>query len=178
MSKRMKLIPLVLVLLFAGCIVTGNILVVIELEDKHLTTNERFDKWHVSKEEHQDWKDHEDDIRHVVDVGFSVTIDNSSSNVDATGEFYISKDGELTADELDPDSAGVYRVLSGIVVPAGETKHITWQGSYKFLVIENFATMKEYVMGGEFWLYVKGVGTPLDIWLEKPAVILTMNAKP
>ena len=173
----MKLISLGIALFFAGCIVTGNILVVIELEeDKHLTTNDSFDQWLVSEDDHQDWKDHADDINHVVDVGFVVTLDNSASNVDATGEFYISKDGNLSADDLHPDSSNVYMILSGIVVEAGDIKTIRWQESYDYL--SNFDALKQYAMDGEFWLYVKGVGTPLDLWARKIAVILTVNAKP
>jgi hypothetical protein len=175
----MIFISLGLALFLAGCIVTGNILIVIELEeDKHLTTNDSFDKWLVSKDDpdNQEWRDHEDDINHIVDVGFAVTLDNSASNVDATGEFYISKDGNLNADDLHPDSSNAYIILSGIVVKAGEVRKIRWQESYDFL--SNFKALKQYGMDGEFWLYVKGVGTPLDLWARKVAVILTVNAKP
>jgi hypothetical protein len=176
MTKKMIIIPLILALLVTGCIVTGNILIVVELEDKTLTTNDSFDQWLVSKDDHQEWKDHADDINHIVDVGFAVTLDNSASNVDATGEFYISKDGNLSADDLHPDSSNAYIILSGLVVKAGEIRKITWQESYKFL--SNFKTLKQYGMDGKFWLYVKGVGTPLHLDVKKPAVIITMNAKP
>ncbi|MCK4656156.1 MAG: hypothetical protein KAT85_03970 [candidate division Zixibacteria bacterium] len=176
MTKKMIVIPLILALLVTGCIVTGNILVVIELEDKTLTTSDSFDKWLVSKDEHQEWKDHADDINHIVDVGFAVTLDNGTSNVDATGEFYISKIGTLIAKDLHPDSSNAYIILSGLVVKAGEVRKITWQESYDFL--SNFKTLKQYGMDGEFWLYVKGVGTPLNLQVKKPAVIITLNAKP
>ncbi len=176
MTKKMILIPLIFALLVTGCIVTGNILIVIELEDKTLTTNDSFDKWLVSKEEHSEWKDHADDIKHIVDVGFAVTLVNSASNVDATGEFYISKDGNLSADDLNSSNSAVFIILSGLEVKAGETRQITWQESYDYL--SNFKTLKKYGMDGEFWLYVKGVGTPLNLDIKKPAVIMTLNAKP
>ena len=179
MTKKMIIIPLILALLVTGCIVTGNILIVIELkEDKHLTTNDSFDKWLVSKDDpdNQEWRDHEDDINHIVDVGFAVTLDNSASDYDATGEFYISKDGNLSADDLHPDSSNAYIILSGLVVGARETRKITWQESYDFL--SNFKALKQFGMDGEFWLYVKGVETPLDLWARNVAVIITLNAKP
>ncbi len=176
MTTKTILISLMLLLFAAGCLVTGNILLVIKLEDKHLTTNEKFDKWFVTKEDNEDWKKHQDDIKHVVDLGFSVTIDNTGSDEPATGSFYISKSGDLTLDDLEPDSKEAYIVLSGLTVPAGGKKHITWQGSYRYL--RNFDVLKKYVMSGEFWLYVKGVSTPLDMTLTKTAVILTLNAKP
>ena len=176
MTKKMILIPLIFALLVTGCIVTGNILVVIELEDKTLTTNDSFDQWLVSKEEHSEWKDHADDIKHIVDIGFAVWLDNSASNVAATGEFYISKQGTLTANDLNANNPNAFVVLRGLEVGAGEVRKITWQESYKFL--SNFKALKQYGMDGKFWLYVKGVGTPLNLQVKKPAVIITLNAKP
>jgi hypothetical protein len=177
----MMLIPLALALLVAGCIVTGNILVVIKLteyDNTLLDPDHSFDVWLVNREDHQDWKDHADDINHVVDFGFSVTFDNSSSNVPANGEFYISMKGDLTAEDLypDADTMGVYRIFSGLTVPAGDSRHVTWQQSYKYL--QNFDKMKEYVMEGKFYLYVKDVDPNVYLYLRKPAVILTLNAKP
>lgn len=177
MSKKVFVIPLILALLAASCIVTGNILIVIELEDTTLSeATQSFHKWLVSKDEHQEWKDHADDINHIVDVGFAVTLDNSASDVDATGEFYISKDGNLNADDLTADNPDAFVVLSRLEVEAGAIRKITWQESYDFL--SNFKTLKQYGMDGEFWLYVKGVGTPLNLDVKKLAVIMTLNAKP
>ena len=175
MTRKMILIPLMLAIFTAGCLVTGNFLLVIKLDDKELDTNKEFDKWRVSKEEHEDWDDHADQINHVVDLGFSVLIENNG-NEPATGTFYISESGDLTEGDLHPDSNKAYVVLTGITVPAGERKLITWQESYKYL--RNFDVLKKYVMKGEFWLYVKGVAPELNIEFKKMAVILTLNVKP
>jgi hypothetical protein len=178
MAKIARLMPLLLLLLLPGCyeIINGNILVVVKIEDKTLTSNDPFEAWRVSKEDHEDWKEHEEDLNHVVDAGFAIEISNTESNVDATAEFYISKDSTLSAEDLHTQSNIAFRVLRGITVPAGEEKRITWRESYRYL--EHFKVMKQYVMDGKFWLYAKGVTTPLNISLTKTAVILTLNAKP
>jgi hypothetical protein len=180
MTKKLMMITFALALLAVGCfeIVNGNFIVVIPLKDRDLTTDNSFDRWWVSKDDpdNEDWRDHQDDINHVVDIGFSVTLINNEPSTDATGEFYISKDSLLTAADLTESSTAAFRVISGLVVPAGTTKHITWQESYRYM--SNMDVLKKYVMSGEFWLYVKGVETPLNLSLRKTAVIATLNAKP
>jgi len=171
----LKFAPLLVILAFAGCnIITGNVLIVIELDDATLQTNDDFKVWKVSKEEHGEWKDHEADIKHVVDLGFSLILDNSRGTSLATGDFYVSKDGTLgTAAEV---IANATMVLEDITVDPGATRKITWQQSYEFL--GNFDTLKKFVMDGEFYFYAVGIGTPLDLDLKKVAIILTINAKP
>lgn len=178
MAKKIILIPLALALLAVGCfeIINGNIIVVIPLADRTLEGSESFDKWFVTKEDHEDWKKYEEEINHVVDIGFSVTLTNNETSAPATGEFYISKDGNLKASDLHETSKVAFKVLSGIVVPAGGRKHITWQGSYRYM--SNQDKLKSYVMSGEFWLYVKDATSPVNLSLTKTAAILTLNAKP
>jgi len=127
----------------------------------------------VSKEEHSDWKDYEDKIQHVVDLGFSVIFENNSASK-ATGDLYVSKDGTLTSAQDVIDNA--VKVLSGIVVDPNSDKRISWQGSYEFL--GNFDTLKKFVMDGEFYLYAVGIGDNLNLDLRKIAIILTVNTEP
>jgi len=175
MKRMLKFAPLLVILAFAGCnIITGNVLIVIELDDETLQTGDDFKVWKVSKEDHGEWKDHEDDINHVVDIGFSLIFDNSRSASEARGDFYVSTDGTFgTGAEVEANAA---KVLSGIEVGQGATRRITWQQSYEFL--GNFDTLKKFVMDGEFYLYAVGIGTPLDLDVKKAAIILTINAKP
>jgi hypothetical protein len=175
MKKLLKFTPLLVVLAFAGCnIITGNVLIVIELDKAHPKTHEDFMVWHVNKEDYTDWKDHEDKIQHVVDLGFSVVFDNSAGSNEASGDFYVSKDSTLASADDVRDNAAI--VLSGIIVAPGKIRMITWQQSYQYL--GNFDTLKKYVMDGEFYLYAVGVGTDLDLIVAKPAIILTVNAEP
>jgi len=174
MKRTTKFLPLIVAFLFAGCIVTGNVLIVIELEDAGLQTGEDFKVWEVSKEKSSDWKEHEDDINHVVDIGFSMIITNNNTANAATGEFYISKNGNL-ANASQVRANGI-KILGGIEVAPGATKKITWPDSYNYL--SNFDILKQYVMDGGFWVYATGIGTNLNIDIKNPAVILTINAKP
>jgi len=171
----LKFAPLLVILAFAGCnIITGNVLIVIALDDATLQTNDDFKVWKVSKEEHGEWKDHEADIKHVVDLGFSVIFDNSAGTDEATGDFYVSEDSTFaSAAEV---RANAKAVLTGITVAAGATRKITWQQSYEFL--GNFDTLKKFVMDGEFFLYAVDIGTNFDLDVKKAAIILTINAKP
>ena len=62
MKKLLILLPLALVVLFVGCkwIINGNVLVILDLDDKHLTSTTDFHMWEVSKDMSQTWKDHEE----------------------------------------------------------------------------------------------------------------------
>lgn len=178
MAKKMILLLIALPLLAVGCfeIINGNVIVVVPLEDRNLIGDDSFQTWRVDKEEHEDWKEHEEDINHVVDIGFSVTLINNEDNAAASGDFYISKDSLLTAEDLHEESSVAFKVLGGIVIPANGRKHITWQESYRYM--SNHDVIKKYIMSGKFWLYVKGVNPPINLSLTKTAAILTLNAKP
>ncbi len=177
MKKMLKYLPLLLLVLFVGCnIITGNKLIVIELGDATVEgTSSGFEKWRVSKDDPKNgtWKDHAEDIKHVVDLGFAVQIKNDA-NVVATAKFYVSEDSTLsTVTEVDSLAT---LVLSGISVAANSTKIIKWQDSYDYL--HNFDTLKELILKGKFWLYATAVGSPVDVTFHNTAVILTINAKP
>jgi hypothetical protein len=173
MRRFAKYIPLPILLLCAGCLVSGDVVVVVELKDAHLQTLDDSRTWFVSKDSVSDWKDHFEDINHVVDVGFSMTITDSNQTDDATGDFYISKTLLTGSDDIKAQGT---KILSGIKVSAGSSKHITWQESYTYL--SNFSVLKQYVMDGEMYVYAVGIGENLDVGLTKIAVILTINAKP
>jgi hypothetical protein len=173
MRRFAKYIPLPILLLCVGCLVSGDVVVVVELDDAHLQTSDDSRTWFVSKDSVSDWSDHFEDINHIVDVGFSMTITNNNQTDNATGDFYISKTLLTGTDNITSEGT---KILSGITVPAGTSKHITWQESYTYL--SNFSVLKQYVMDGEMYVYAVGIGENLDVDLTKIAVILTVNAKP
>lgn len=174
MNRFRIYVLLTIALLFCGCIVTGNILVIVELEDGNLKSEQSSEQWLVSKDSVQAWTDHFADINHVVDVGFALIIANNNPTNEATGEFYISRDKSLdTADDV---KAKAIKVLGGITVKPGARRSIKWRESYDFL--RNFDSLKALVLDGEFMVYAIGIGQGLDIEIKNPAVILTVNAKP
>jgi hypothetical protein len=156
--------------------VTGNVLVVIELEPNpiDLVGDNDFYKWRASKDEHQDWKDHYDDINHIVDMGLSFTLTNNSQSYDAYGEIWISKDS--TFQNAAAVKAGAIRIFSRLGVGAGKSTHITWSQSYQYL--EHFDELKQYALDGYFWVYATCVSDDLNVTFKKPAVILSVNGKP
>lgn len=176
MKKQIRILALLAALLFAGCIVTGNVVVVIPLEPNpiNLVGDDDFYKWRASKDEHSDWEDHYEDINHIVDLGLSFTLTNNSSQTYAYGEIWISKDSTFqSAAEV---KAGAIRVFSRLRVNAGKSTHITWSQSYQYL--EHFDELKQYALDGYFWVYATAVSDDLDVTFKKPAVILTVNGKP
>lgn len=172
MRGRIKFLPLLAVLLLAGCIVSGNFIIVYKLADTHLTSNDDFERWEVSKELEEDWEDHAEDIKHIVDVGFAMKITNNNPTQTATGDVYISKNGNLSsASEVIAEGTPI---LTGMQVAAGSELVITWRKSYDYL--SNFETLKKYIIDGEFYAYAIGVGTALDVDVTRIAVIITVNA--
>jgi len=175
MKKMLMYLPVLLLVVFVGCnIITGNKMVVIEIEDKVLSGDaSSYDKWRISKEDHQTWKDHEADLKHVVDLGFVTKIINFG-NGDATAKFWVSSDSTYaSATEIE---ANATLVLSGITVPVADSVIIKWQDSYDYL--ENFDTLKKLVLDGEFWLYATAISSFVLVEFKNNAVVLTINAEP
>jgi len=174
MKRLLKFLTLALILITAGCIISGNILVVVKLPDKSLKSNQDTEMWEVSKDNVGDWADHFDDINHIVDVGFTMIITNNNTTDAATGQFYISKRDDFnSAEEVKED--GIL-LLSGLTVSAGKSLTVKWQESYDYL--SNFDALKKYAMTGQFYVYAIGLGESIDIDIRRVAVILTINAKP
>ncbi len=177
MNRLVKFLPALLLALVAGCIVTGNILFIIELDPVSLDTSKTFDMWEVTEEDNDDWKDHKDQIKHVVDAGFTLRIENLNQNDKATGDIYISKENALDEGwDVNDIIANATKILSGITVAPGGTRVITWSQSYDFL--SNFDVLVKYIMDGEMYVYAVGIGDNLDIEVTKIALIITINAEP
>jgi len=172
MKGKIKFVPLLVILLMAGCIVSGNFVIVYKLDDAQLSTNKDFEVWEINKENEPDWLDHAEDIKHIVDVGFAMRITNNNQTQKATGDLYISKDGTLSsAAEVQQNAIPI---LQGMEVAAGSVLNISWRQSYNYL--SNFDKLKEYTIDGDFYAYAIGIGTALDVDLTKIAVIITVNA--
>ncbi len=171
MRGRIKFLPLLAVLLLAGCIVSGNFIIVYKLSDTRLTSNDDFERWEVSKELEEDWEDHAEDIKHIVDVGFAMKITNNNPTQAATGDVYISRNGNLSS-AAEVIAEGI-PVLTDMEVAADSELSISWRKSYDYL--SNFDVLKQYIIDGEFYAYAIGVGTALDVDLTRIAVIITVN---
>ncbi len=174
MKKLLMYLPILLIIAFVGCnIITGNILIVIDLDDQTVTgESSGFESWPVDREDFSDWKDHADDLNHVVDLGFATQIINNG-NSEATARFWVSENPYADVASVE---ANATLVLNTITIPAGATKKITWSESYDY--IENFDTLKELIMKGKFWLYATAVSSNVNVTFHKNAIILTINAKP
>jgi hypothetical protein len=168
--KRSIIAVLAIALVISGCIVTGNIIVTIDIGDLAGNVTDTFSSRYVDLNDYSDYVDHKDDLNSVDDMGFVCRIYNSGSNL-ATGKLWVSP---TDSDAKLPDDAVL--VLDGLVVKAGETREITLSESYDYL--KNFDEVRKIVLGEKFTAYFTSATTPFTLEVKDLVLVLSINGKP
>jgi hypothetical protein len=153
-------------LLAAGCILSGQFTIVINIEDEIAYVNQVLNSAVIDLTTDETWKDHKDDIQKIIDVKFEVTVENSTSSA-VTGEVYVSENEYTTAADVQNNAT---LVLSGIVVEANDTRTISFTESAKY--ITNLSTLLDLVEKGNFYIYALAADTPYVIKVQSGARLL------
>lgn len=144
--RSLGLVILAAALVLAGCIVSGQFVVVIDWGG-FVSTDETLNTKKVDLTTNSTWDEHKDDIQNIVDVKFKVEIRNLASD-SAKGEVYVSADSLATLELV--DSLGT-RILHGISVAPGATRTIGFEESTSYR--ENLETLLGLIKDGKFYLY-------------------------
>lgn len=146
-----------LAILVVGCIVSGQFVIVINIEDEVAYVNNILSSAEVDLTDDDTWKKHKDDIQNIVDVKFEMTIKNDSATV-ASGQVYVSKS---EYDDADSVKAKATLVLSGMMVKGGESRKIKFAESAQF--ITDLDKLLELVETGQFYVYALAEQPPFVI---------------
>lgn len=158
------------ILVLAGCIVSGQFVIVIPWGGEPSIDKPLYSK-HIDLTGNSTWKDHKDDIKNIVDVKFKVVIQNTGGVRD-TGAVYVSDSLYMTTEDV---LAHATRILHGITVAPGETRTIGFDESVTYR--ENLAAFLSLVETGDFYLY--GIATNLPFRLkinEGSQLLITFSA--
>ncbi|MFH2056744.1 MAG: hypothetical protein ABIJ61_12360 [bacterium] len=160
-------------LLTAGCIVTGNIVILIDVGDFGISPSGLFGYEYVDLTQNSDYNDHKEDLNSIDDVGFVCKIQNTGSS-SATGKLYIATGGSSSSSPTAIPTNKIL-VLDGITVAAGQTRTITLEESYDYL--KNFEDARDAILDEKFTVYWE-VPNPYDVQVMDMVVVLSINGKP
>ena len=117
--------------------------------------------------ENETWKEHHEDVKGISRVLFAFWVINHG-DVDATAQFYISKNCGLTTEEEVRN--GVTLVVDGVSVPANDSTYITAQESCKHL--RNLDVLEDRAIEGQFCLYCIAENAPFEIEVPDSAAVV------
>lgn len=156
----------------SGCLLSGTFVVNLQM-DEMVFASASFYKEHLDLTTNQTYNEHRDQIKDITDVGFALKIENNS-NLTASGELYITDDGNLTT-PAEVKNNGIV-VLTGISVEPNSAKSINWSESYRY--IRNLDVIKAQVKSGSFWVYALIDQAPLNLRIYDASVIVSFAAVP
>jgi hypothetical protein len=168
--KRAIIAVLTIALMVGGCIVTGNLIILIGIGDLKANATQTFASEYVDLNDYSDYVDHKDDLNSVDDMGFVCRIYNSGSSL-ATGKLWVSpteSNAKLPSDAV--------LALDGLVVKPGETREITLSESYDYL--KNFKQVRKIVLDEKFTAYFTSATTPFTLQVKDLVLVLSINGKP
>ena len=170
--KNVILLGLAAFVLLAGC---GIISITITIdEDFDVTSTGDF--WYKSFDvtENEDWIEHEDDIEFVELVMFDIWMTNHAGSPITFDAYVHHYDSTLITTRPAFDAATTpVQVLSDIVIPAGESKHLTAGQSLAHIV--NLPEMKERALDGQFHIYgTSEGGSSFDFSIDSGKVLITL----
>ena len=156
----------IVALLAAGCIVSGQFTIVINVDDEIAYVDEVLNSEEIDLTDDDTWEEHKDEIQNIIDVKFELTIQNSTSS-SVTGEVYVSATEYTTAQGVQ-DNATL--VISDVVIGPNATRTISFTESAKY--IRNLKTLLDLVKEGHFFVYGLAADPPFVITIQSGARLL------
>ncbi|HWO56565.1 MAG TPA: hypothetical protein VNN55_03255 [bacterium] len=148
---------LTLLLLAAGCIVSGQFVVVISGTRTITSSDETLDYLAVDLTDNETWQDHKDDIQAIIDVKFECEFVNNLNSA-ADGELYISTELYTTAEQVRTNAT---KVFGGLALEPLEVRSVSFSESADY--VENLETVLDLLEGGQFYFYGIAAEAPFDI---------------
>jgi hypothetical protein len=169
--KYLWLLPLLLVILVCGCLLTsGTVVIIFKVNNQDIHASQHFYKFTVNLENNDDWKNNKDKLNSIEDMVFTFKLANPGASP-ITGQVYVSTDSTLSDTTAVKSHATL--ILDGITVPAYDTLYVNMEHYYDLL--HNFDTLRDLVKGGVFTTYGI-VPNPFVGGLFDAVVIVTVDA--
>jgi len=177
-----KLIPffgLVVVTIFAGCLVSGTFVIDLDIDNTDISTESEFQYFIVDLTDNEDWEDHRDKIEFIDNIGFQLWVENNGAS-NAGVEFYITRDFSVDIDNAQEVRDNAIRVLSGLTL-VSDDNYIDWPTSLG--LVENLDSLKSIVLTENdedtddgFVIYALTTTLPFEITIDSATVIVTVTA--
>ena len=149
-----------LILVVAGCIVSGQFVIVIPFDKTVESSDTDFDWICIDLSDNSTWNDHKDEIQGIVDLKFEARFTNKLS-ASITGEVWVTDSAYTTIADV---KANGHLFISGIVLEPGQPRNITFSESGAF--ISNLAEILSVVETGRFYVYGLAADLPFSITID------------
>jgi hypothetical protein len=174
-KKYLLILTPLLVLLgiwIQGCLLSGTYVITFEVGEEIISTQDEWNWASVDLSDNDTWKNHEEDIKYIDEVGFTFKVQNRSTTDSATGQLYITDEPNLT--DLDSIRAKATLIVDGILLGPGETRHVLWNESFDYIL--NLDVLRAQVESGTFYLYGICRNTPFDVRFYDIVAVITVTA--
>jgi hypothetical protein len=169
--KYLWLLPLLIIALISGCLLTsGTVVIIFTVDNQDIHASQHFYKFTVNLEDNEDWRNNKDKLNSIEDMVFTFKLANLGSDSIA-GQVYVSTDSTLSDTTAVKSHATL--ILDGITVPPHDTLVVNMEHYYDLL--HNFDTLRDLVKGGVFTAYGI-VPSPFAGGLFDAVVIVTVDA--
>ena len=180
--KNMRLIlPSLLLagLTASGCwLVSGQFTVSSDLPDPlNVTSPTSLFSAQIDLNEEQDYRDHKEDLKDLVDCALLGTFRNNTATA-ITLEVWMTRGltSHSTETELE-DDAGRVQLWGSLALAGNESKQIGWDESAAlFSKTGKQALLEETLGDGSFTLYAKGTGGVYNFTLEQGVAVVVIDA--
>jgi hypothetical protein len=167
-----------LALFLYGCsLVSGTLRIEHDFrEGPQQSTGQSVKELRVDLNDDSDFRDNQDKIKSVDEVGFVFQAINNTS-VGATGQIWISRNSITPLTARGIREGGATLVVDGLVLAAGPgvSTDITYDESLAHEV--NQDVLHELVKGGVFSLYGIASGSDFDITIQKNTAVITVTVE-
>ncbi|HUU46635.1 MAG TPA: hypothetical protein VM118_12965 [Acidobacteriota bacterium] len=141
-------------LLVAGCILSGQFVIVIPFADDIEATDSNVGSLEINLANvSKTWEEHADDIQNIVDLKFECKVTNNHGDSTAAGEVWISPTSVGSNPDADDvrSHEGAVLFLSGFELAPGADISITFKKSADY--ITNLESVLDIIEGGVFHVY-------------------------
>lgn len=162
-------------LLLAGCdLIAGQLRIeydVIPPAASHQATDQSIGTIGVDLTNNKDFKDNQDKIKSVDEVGFVFRVRNNRSEA-ATGRIYMTAT-PLASPSLSTLASSATLVLDGLAVPGSSYVEVDYAQS--LALQQNQTLLHSQIQSGRIYLYGVGSGAPFDVTIDQLTVVLVMS---
>jgi hypothetical protein len=160
-----------ILLLMAGCLISGTFVVTIFIGPDDFTTFTGFYHYEVDLSTNSDWQERKDDIQNIDVIGVEMWLTNSSDAA-ATFDVWIDDINEPAYTSIAAVDSNATQILEDIHIDPG-MNHVTYAESLP--QIQNVATLKDLAETGEFHYYGASTLGAMFV-LDSARIIVTVSA--
>ncbi len=161
---------LIIPVLIAGCIATGTVVLVYDV-DSFVSTDNSVNKVHIDLNSNSDYTKNKDKVKSVDAISVVGWLINNTSTADSA-EIWMSDDSTYTTPAQ--VRANAIQIFASPSVPANDSLMIDWAEGMSH--IRNFAAIESEVNGdGNFWVYGIAARTPFNMGV-RASLIITITA--